>query len=381
MARLAASIKRRPVPFVVGIVLVLAIVALVAVQIATRIGSAQLIEALGPHAHWSAMDVGLFRIVITDFSEDAEDGWPTDKEVTAKQVVLTPRLSSLLTRRPVIVSDVVASDGTAVLLREKGGLAILPMLTRRDQPKPAAVSSEPKLWIQKMRFERFAVDFYDRTVSAKNYKIHFEPDAGTIAGFRLPVAGSRLDLSFASPVIAPSGQQSGTFSISGAFMPHQGSDLQIELQGVGVDVVGPYMAKAGSTGISSGSLDLSARSQVQDGKINATGVLTLHHLEVKTGGGLTDTVLGAPRTAVIDQLKNRNGDVVLHFSLAGDEHDPKFSLNESLETKLSAGFAEALGLPLQGIAKGVGSLGEQGLDAAGHAVSNVGDAVKGLFQH
>jgi hypothetical protein len=242
-------------------------------------------------------------------------------------------------------------------------------------------SSVPQLWIQKIRFERFSVDFYDRTVSAKNYRVHLEPAAGTLAGVRVPVAGSRLDLSFAAPVIAPSGQQSGTFTISGDFMPHQGSDLQIDLQGVGVDVVGPYMAKAGSTGISSGLLDLSARSQVQDGKIDASGVLTLHKVEVKTGGDLADTVLGLPRTAVIDQLKNRNGDVVLHFSLQGDEHDPKFSLNESVATKLSAGFAEALGLPLQGIAKGVGSLGEQGLDAASHAASNVGDAVKGLFKH
>ena len=368
-------------PFVLGIAVLLLVLALVAIQIATRIGRAHLIEQLGPHAHWSTMDVGLFRIVITDFSEDAEQGWPSDKEVTAKQVVITPKISSLFSRQPVIVTDVVASDGTAVLVREKEGLEILPVLTRRDQPKPPVISTLPKLWIQKMRFERFSVDFYDRTVVPKNYKIHLEPAAGTIAGFRIPVAGSRLDLSFAAPVIAPSGQQSGTFSISGAFMPHQGSDLELDMQGVGVDVVGPYMAKAGSTGISAGSLDMAARSVVQDGKVNATGVLTLHHLQVKTEGGLTDTVLGVPRTAVIDQLKNRNGDVVLHFSVAGDEHDPKFSLNESAAVKISAGFAEALGLPLQGVAKGVGSLGEQGIDAASHAASNVGDAVKGLFQH
>ena len=381
MANLIAGLKRRPVPFVLGIVLLLVVLAVVAIQIATRIGRAHLIEQLGPHAHWSAMDVGLRRIVITDFSEDADDGWPSDKELTAKQVVLTPDIASLFSRRPVIVTDIVASDGTAVLVREKEGLEILPVLTRRDQPKPPEVSADPKLWIQKIRFERFAVDFYDRTVAAKNYRIHLEPAAGTLAGVRVPVGGSRLDLSFAAPVIAPSGQPSGIFSIAGVFMPHQGSDLQIELQGVGVDAVGPYMAKAGTTGIASGSLDMSARSQVQDGKVNAGGVLTLHHLEVKTEGSLTDTVLGVPRTAVIDQLKNHNGDVVLHFNVAGDEHDPKFSLNESAATKISAGFAEALGLPLQGIAKGVGSLGEQGLDAAGHAASDVGNAVKGLFQH
>ena len=381
MSRLAATFKRRPVPWLVGMVLLLVILALVAIQIATRIGRANLIEQLGPHAHWGTMDVGLFKVVITDFSEDAEDGFPSDKEITAKTVVLTPQISSLFTRRPVIVTDVVASDGTAVLVRGKDGLEILPVLTRRDAPKPAVVSTVPMLWIQKMRFERFSVDFYDRTLTAKNYRIHLEPANGTIAGFRVPVGGSRLDLSFASPVIAPSGKQSGTFVISGAFMPHQGSDLQIDANGVGVDVVGPYMAKAGSTGIAAGSLDLTARSQVQGGKVNADGVMTLHHIEVKTQGSLTDTVLGAPREAVVDQLKNRNGDVVLHFSIVGDEHDPKFSLNESVATKISAGFAEALGLPLQDVAKGVGSLGEQGIDAAGHAASSVGDAVKGLFQH
>jgi hypothetical protein len=184
MANLAATFRRRPVPFVLGIVVLLLVLALVAIQIATRIGRSYLIEQLGPHAHWSAMDVGVFRIVITDFSEDAEDGWPSDKEVTAKQVVMTPNISSLFSRHPVIVTDVVASDGSAILVREKDGLEILPMLTRRDQPKPPVVSTEPTLWIQKMRFERFSVDFYDRTVAPKNYRIHLEPAAGTIAGSR-----------------------------------------------------------------------------------------------------------------------------------------------------------------------------------------------------
>jgi hypothetical protein len=87
-----------------------------------------------------------------------------------------------------------------------------------------------------------------------------------------------------------------------------------------------------------------------------------------------------PREAVIDQLKNRKGDVVLHFSLAGDEHDPKFSLNEAAATRISAGLAEALGLPVQELAKGVGDLGEQGLDAAGRAASSVGDAVKNILK-
>jgi hypothetical protein len=380
---MTTTVKPRSTPWLKGAVIaaVVAIIVLwIAAEITARVIKARITDELGPHAHWSAMNIGLAKVTITDFYVDAEQGWPTEQEVSAKTVVVTPRIDSLIRRRPVVLEDLVASDGVATFLRTKDGLEILPVLSRQDEPSPAEPSTIPKLWIQKMRFERIKVDFYDRTVAPKDYKIHLEPAGGTLSGFRVPAAGSVLNMSFAAPVIAPSGQQSGTLSLSGTYTPHVGSDLQIDLSGVGVDVLGPYMAKAGGTGISAGTADLSARSQVDQGKVNATGVLTLHDIQVRTSGSVTDTVLGLPRTAVIDQLKNRHGDVVLHFSIQGDEHDPKFSLNEVAATKISAGLAEALGLPVQDLAKGVGDLGEQGLSAAGHAASDVGDAVKKIFK-
>ena len=356
------------------------VILFIAATISAHIIRARIIDNLGPHAHYSAIEVGLVKVTVTDFYVDAKAGWPTDQEISAKKIVVTPRLDSLFNRRPVVLADLVASDGKATFLRTKDGLEVLPVMTRQDEPSPAVPSTVPKLWIQKMRFERFGVDFYDRTVQQKDYKVHMEPAGGTLTGFRVPAAGSTMNLSFAAPVIAPSGQASGIFSLAGSFSPQVGSDLQLVISGVGVDVLGPYMAKAGNTGISAGSVDLNAESKVDQGKINANGTLTLHNIQVRTGGSVTDTVLGLPREAVIDQLKNRKGDVVLHFSLAGDEHDPKFSLNEAAATRISAGLAEALGLPVQELAKGVGDLGEQGLDAAGRAASSVGDAVKNILK-
>ena len=364
---------------VVAVVVAVLVLLLVA-MLTAHIVRARIVEQLGPHAHYSAIHIGLAKVTVTDFSVDAKAGWPTDREISAKQVVVTPQITSLFSRQPVVLTELVASDGTVTLLRSKDGLEILPVMTRNDDPPPAEASTVPRLWIQKMRFERFQVDFYDRTVGQKDFKVHMEPAGGTLSGFRVPVAGSTLEMSFAAPVIAPAGQQSGSFSLSGSYSPHVGSDLKLVFSGVGVDVLGPYMAKAGNTGITAGSIDLNAESKVDQGKINAIGVLTLHDIKVRTTGSITDTVLGLPREAVIDRLKNRNGDVVLHFSIVGNEHDPKFSLNETAATRISAGLAEALGLPVQELAKGVGDLGEQGIDAAKGAASSVGDVVKNILK-
>jgi hypothetical protein len=379
MVRAARTQKTSRLKVIGAVVIVVLIALIVAYQIAIRHAREQLIDALGPNAHWTSMDIGLARIVITGLAIDAEAGFPTDKEVTAERVTITPDVGSLVTRHPIVIREVAAENGSATLLRTKEGLRILPVLTHANQPKPADDSDEPHLLVQKMRFTNMAVDLYDQTVAVKDYKIHLEPAGGTLTGFRVPAQGSTLNLSFAAPVVSPSGAANGTFSISGTYQPHVGSDLQIMMQGVSIASLKPYAAKAGNTGIDAGAVDLNARSVVQQGNINANGVLTLHDVKIKTGGDAADTVLGLPRAAVIDHMKDKKGDIVLHFTLQGNEHDPKFSLNESLSKQLSAGLAEALGLPVDDLAKGVGSLGEQGLDAASHAASGVGDAVRGLF--
>jgi hypothetical protein len=354
--------------------------AFIALQVAARIAKSHIESLLGPHSHWSSIDVGVQDVVIHDFSEDALEGWPTNTEITAKRVTFVTKLSSLLHQDPVVIKSAVVSDGTATLVREKEGLELFPVLLRRGEPKPEPATGHG-LYIERIVFENMHVDFFDRTVRQKNFDIVLAPASGTLEPVTLPSAGSTIGLSFASPVLAPNGAPNGNFELKGTFSPRQGSDLNVEFRSVGVQSAMPYLDKAGDTGISSGRIDLSARSVVEDAKINATGVLTLHDLRIGNNGSLSEQVMGLPRRIAIDRLSDRKGDIVLHFTIQGNEKDPHFSLNESASMRFSAGVAEALGVPVEALAKGVGSVGEQGLDAAGHVASGVGDVVKDLLPH
>jgi hypothetical protein len=68
-------------------------------------------------------------------------------------------------------------------------------------------------------------------------------------------------------------------------------------------------------------------------------------------------------------LKAHKGEITLHFVLDGNLRDPKFKLNENLMTELRAGFAQALGVSAEGVAKG-----------AGQTAKGIADALRSLLQ-
>ena len=60
--------------------------------------------------------------------------------------------------------------------------------------------------------------------------------------------------------------------------------------------------------------------------------------------------------------------VTLRFTLDGNLRDPRFSLNEDLATRIANGFAKALGVNAEGLAKG-----------AGETATGLGNALKNLL--
>lgn len=109
-------------------------------------------------------------------------------------------------------------------------------------------------------------------------------------------------------------------------------------------------------------------ANVRDYRIHAPGTLTLNHLQISDGDSPLDTFLSIPTKAAIAALKDRKEEIKLDFVLEGDLRDPKFSLSESLSKKLAAGFAKALGVSAEGVAKG-----------AGETVKGIGNALKNLL--
>ena len=132
----------------------------------------------------------------------------------------------------------------------------------------------------------------------------------------------------------------------------------------------PYLVTAAHTHVKKGTFDLRMQSTVQQRRLHAPGIITLNHLQLGAG----EDWLGLPRQALLRLTEDRQEKIVVHFELNGDLNDPKFKLNENIATRFTAGLADSLGLSVEGIVSGAGSLGQKSVEA-------VGGAFRKLFGH
>jgi hypothetical protein len=127
--------------------------------------------------------------------------------------------------------------------------------------------------------------------------------------------------------------------------------------------------------VKKGTLDLDLQASIKANHLRAPGTLTLNGLELESGG----TFMGMPRAAVVGFMKGKNDRITVKFTLDGKLDDPNFRLNEGFSTKVAASLGDVMGISLEGLAKGAGTLGQKGVEAAGGAAEGVGRAVKGLL--
>ena len=121
-----------------------------------------------------------------------------------------------------------------------------------------------------------------------------------------------------------------------------------------------------------GSLDLDLKSTIRKGLLYAPGTLTLSDMELASST-TSGTIMGMPRSAAIAMMKNRKGQISVKFVLEGNINDPRFSLNENLTTRIGTSIAETLGVSIEGMAKGLGSVGSG-------AARGIGDSLGKLLR-
>ena len=76
--------------------------------------------------------------------------------------------------------------------------------------------------------------------------------------------------------------------------------------------------------------------------------------------------------AAIGLLKDKKGKISVQFVLEGDINDPRFSLNEQFASRLGTSLAGTLGISIESLAKGVGSVG-------GGAAKSIGESLGKLL--
>jgi len=294
----------------------------------------------------------------------------------AERIVLDVDMRSLISR-PIHLRSVSVDNYYLSIVRSADGrVRILPGLKETAREADATPDSkarqehaqEEKL-IDRVSFERGSMEFFDGSVQEPPYRVLIGDARATVDHIHLPALADRTDLSMTGSIKGPS--HTGNVTWGGwMIIANKDSQTRVTLHNVDVATLDPYLLKkAGAkAAVTGGTIDLTIDATVKDSRIHAPGTLTLNHLQISDTGNALDTFLSIPTKAAIAALKDRKQQIKLDFVLEGDLRDPKFSLSESLSKKLAAGFAKALGVSAEGVARG-----------AGDTVRGIGNALKNLL--
>ncbi len=352
------------------IALGLLVAALIGLRIAAGVLKEQVVAALGPETEIEAIRLGWFSVHIDQLRIHAPKGWPTAETLRAERITITPDLRSLFSSTVRIYSIKVDQPYLSMRRTANGRLELLPSLLQKKPDSKKADQKSLGVAIGEIALNDGVLEFFDATIARPPLKLRLEKVQATVSDLLVPELSGKTQFDLDATVKGV--QRDGTLALSGwVNVPTQDSSIKTTLRGVDLVALQPYLIKTNETGVKRGSLDLDLQSKVTGGRLNAPGKLNIAQLQLAPARGTFDTFMGVPRQAVLSALKDRNDKISVDFLLEGDIHNPQFSLNESLSVKLTYAVAQSLGLSVEGLVKGVGSLGARGINAAGSAMGKL----------
>ena len=374
------SRPKRRLFIVLTLVTVVIVGGFAAWQFAIRSLKSQVEQALGPRGEVREIRVGLTGIEIFDIRIRAQkdSGWPSEDELRAQRIVVTPHIVDLLTAKLSIDSILIEGAYIAMLRTPSGQIKVIPSLleTRtgaeeKPAPDPAKKPSDGKaatqISIGKILLAGGIIEFYDASIRSTPVKLRLEQIDASIGKLLLPDLTGHTAIKIDG--VLKGNRQDGKLAIDGSIeLATKDSGFSTKLRGIDMTVLQPYLIQAAETGVRRGTLDLDLKSSVTKGKLRAPGTLTLADLELASSSG---TFMGLPRSATIRMMKDKKGRISAKFVLEGDINDPKFSLNEQMATRLGSSLASTLGISLESLAKGVGSVGSGSAKGIGESVGKL----------
>jgi hypothetical protein len=334
---------------------------------------ARVIEALGPLGSVEDIEVGYARITLSRVRLRGPEGWPTDDALRAERVTLNVDMRAMLSNRVHLRHVTVDGFYLSIARFADGRVELLPNLrqsTREAQASSteAAEHAREDRLIDHVTFERGAMEFFDGSVQKPPYRILISNVRANVDNLHFPALTDPTQLDMTGSIKGPS--HTGTVAFNGWMkIASKDSQTRTTLRNVDIATLDPYLLKkAGArTTVTGGTIDLTLDATVRNYSIHAPGSVVLNRLQLSDNGNPLDTFLSIPTKVAVAALKNHD-QIKLDFELDGNLRDPKFSLNENLLKKLAAGFAKALGVSAEGVAKNTGGV-----------VKSVGDALKNLF--
>jgi hypothetical protein len=309
-------------------------------------------------------------------------GWPTARTLYTERVTIVPSLRTLLNHEVQIASITVKNPYLSAV-RIPGKLLLLPTLLpagghKEKSQKNDAERSARTVTISKIVLENGVMDVFDAIVSQPPLKIRLEQIEALVRDVAPANLQNRTRFEFTA--MAKGKARDGHVKVSG-WVGSAGKDSSSHIVMDSLDLVSlqPYIVKKGDARVSNGTLDLNLKSEVRNNQLDGIGKMIIRDLEFAPSQNYLATFMGLPRSAVISFLKDHDNAINMDFTLSGDIRHPNFSLNETLATRVASGMAGQLGVSIQGLAEGLGTLGRKGLEGASGTANAIGSAFRGLF--
>jgi hypothetical protein len=375
---------RRWAVIAAGIVIGLAVLSAVAFRFALQSVREQIAAALGPGAEVGAIEVGLGAVRVAGVRlPRGDESWPADDVLRAESITVVPALRSLLSDTVTVHSVTLRKPYVSVMRTRDDGLVAVPTLLRKkDEKGEAEMKPEAgarRVVIRRLVIEDGAVEVYDATVAKPPWRVHLADVDATVRDIIAPALGEEMPFELTAKLDGP--RHDGDVKVSG-WVDGDTRDLEVAavLRSVDLLALQPYLVQTTKARLSKGTMDLDMDAKVRDRRLHAPGNLVLADLAFAPGVGATQRVMGVPRDALLRSMAAGDGRIRVHFTLAGDIDDPKFSLNEAFGTQLAAAMADTLGVSVRGLVEGVGSLGGEALQGAEKATKGIGSALKGALE-
>ncbi|HVT36635.1 MAG TPA: DUF748 domain-containing protein [Nevskiaceae bacterium] len=320
---------------------------------------------LGPGATIGAMYAGPTGLLLEDVHMPAPPGWPAGDAASVQSVRVVPELRSLFSGTPRMRS-IEVQQAQLVLMRSRAGIQLLPGVVHAGDGGEHGPARGADL--SSVTLHHSTLIWVDQTVPHPPLTLELRDLDIAIADLDVPALQQHTQVRADGTLHGP--RHDGAVHVEGWIqLATLDSDLKLRLHQVDLDSVQPYLERDPAQGAQHGLLDLDTESRIDRRRLRAPGSIRLSQLSFSPGAS---SFLGAPRAATLKYFEQAHDHLDLNYVVEGDLDNPKFSLNDSIATKVALAAGETLGVSIVDVAKGVTTLGSRSVDAVKGIGSGVG---------
>lgn len=293
--------------------------------------------------------------------------------VSRAQSVSFTAASEGVAAKPLLLSDLVLIKPYLRLESDRKGKISnpLPGGAAKAQAGKKEEASAP-VEVKNLKIEGGELLYLDGKIARRPYPIRIT-DIDLTAD-RLSFPAGNQNTAYRLSARLPGNHSKGVLTSSGnTALKTLDTSAKVSLRDLDLTNFKPYLLKEGDVDISRGFLDLDVDLGIKKRMLYAPAHSVLRDLQFVGGKGLADRFLGVPRNLVVNSLKTNNNQIAFDFVLEGSLDNPKFSLRESMVTRLTVGLAKNLGLS-------VIETGETVIIQGGRLMKGVGDVMKEIFK-